>query len=435
MRSAIAGALLAATALAARADVAPPASGTAAAPAASAPAASAPASDDAKLEEEIRRELGSPAAPPPGSTSAPTATPGAGAAATTGVAPTPGASGSSPATGGNPLARLMMLPDISAIGSFAAAYDTADVAQLSPRSGSYGDPHKVTPIFQELELGLQSVIDPYARADIFISFTPGGVDVEEAYLTTLSLPAGFQLRAGKFFSPFGRLNQQHPHVWDFADAPLAMDRLVSVDTLKGPGVDISWLAPVSWFAELHLAGQTTRPGFESVDRRTLVARLQQFFDLASGTTVGFGLSGATVESPAAGSSDLLGGADLFVKIRPAEGRSYLVVQGELFGRKVDGTADAFARAGGYLHAVYRLGPYWAFGARGEVAPAVIPGTTTVTNDSGTEYRVSALGSWLPSEFQRLRAQLSWDRLPGARDGFEALLTLEFIIGAHGAHPF
>ncbi len=430
MRWPIVGALLAAVALTARAHEPPPPSR------APAPATSAPSADDAKLEDEIRRELGSSPAPP-GSAPAPasaTASPATGAA-TPGAAPTSSASGSSPGTGGNPLARVMMLPDVSAIGSFAGAYDTLDVAQLSPRSGSYGAPHEITPIFQELELGLQSVIDPYARADIFISFTPGGVDVEEAYLTTLSLPAGFQLRAGKFFSPFGRLNQQHPHVWDFADAPLAMDRLVSVDTLKGPGVDVSWLAPVSWFAELHLAGQTTRPGFESVDRRTLVARLQQFFDLASGATVGFGLSGATVESPAAGASDLLGGADLFVKIRPVDSRSYFVFQGELFGRKVDGTADAFARAGGYLHAVYRMGPYWAFGARGEVAPAVIPGTTTVTNDSGTEYRVSALGSWLPSEFQRLRAQLSWDRLPGGRDAFEALLTLEFIIGAHGAHPF
>ena len=232
------------------------------------------------------------------------------------------------------------------------------------------------------------MIDPYARADIFISFTPAGADVEEAYLTTLSLPAGFQIRAGKFFSPFGRLNQQHPHVWDFADAPLAMDRLVSVDTLKGPGVDLSWLAPVSWFAELHLAGQTTKPAFEPTERRTLVARLQQFFDLASGTTVGVGLSGASVEATVASSSDLLGGADVLVKIRPVESRSYLVVQGELFGRRLSGTADAYARAGGYLHAVYRMGPFWAFGARGEIAPGVVPGTTTVTNDSGTEYRVS-----------------------------------------------
>ena len=130
----IVGALLAATGVAARADVAPAVSGSAA-------GSGAPAADDAKLEQEIRRELGSSPATAgaadgaaPAGPVAPPASAGSPAAST--------ASGSRPGTGGNPLARVMMLPDVSAIGSFAGAYDTLDVAQLSPRSGSYGDPHK-----------------------------------------------------------------------------------------------------------------------------------------------------------------------------------------------------------------------------------------------------------------------------------------------------
>jgi hypothetical protein len=31
--------------------------------------------------------------------------------------------------------------------------------------------------------------------------------------------------------------------------------------------------------------------------------------------------------------------------------------------------------------------------------------------------------------------MSYDRLPGGKEGLEALLSLEFAIGAHGAHPF
>src|SRR5512146_962127 len=401
------------------------------APEANAPAAApgsgpapVPAPADRQLEDDIARELGA-----AGSRSAPAAAPTA-----PGTAPPPATAGQG-ATGGNPLARLLMLPDISAIGDFAGGYDTSDIGRLSPRSGPYGAPHAVTPIFQELELALQSVIDPYARADIFISFTPQGADVEEAYLTTLTLPAGFQVRAGKFFSPFGRLNQQHPHVWDFIDAPLAMDRLLSVDTLKGPGVDVAWLAPLPWYLELHVAGQTTRPAFVTEDRRTLVARLQQFFDVASGATVGIGISGARVEEPLAGASDSVGGADLFVKIRPAAARSYVALQGEVFARRLTGTEDASTRVGGYLQGLYRDGPYFAYGLRGEVAPAVLAGTTVVTDRSGTETRLSALAEWLPSEFQRLRAQLAWDRLPGSRDGLEALINVEFVIGSHGAHPF
>src|SRR5690606_28809151 len=40
-------------------------------------------------------------------------------------------------------------------------------------------------------------------------------DMEEAWIQTRSLPAGFQARAGRFFSQIGYLNEQHPHADDF----------------------------------------------------------------------------------------------------------------------------------------------------------------------------------------------------------------------------
>ena len=36
-------------------------------------------------------------------------------------------------------------------------------------------------------------------------------DIEEAWLQTRSLPAGLQVRAGRFASQLGYLNEQHPH--------------------------------------------------------------------------------------------------------------------------------------------------------------------------------------------------------------------------------
>ena len=50
-------------------------------------------------------------------------------------------------------------------------------------------------------------------------------------------------------------------------------------------------------------------------------------------------------------------------------------------------------------------------------------------------RYGVVAAWLPSEFQRLRLQVSWDARPGGADGLEALLALEIGIGTHGAHPF
>ena len=43
--------------------------------------------------------------------------------------------------------------------------------------------------------------------------------------------------------------------------------------------------------------------------------------------------------------------------------------------------------------------------------------------------------WYPSEFLRLRLQGAYDHRPAGQDGLEALLHVEFVIGAHGAHPF
>lgn len=377
-----------------------------------------------KLEEDIARELGA----QPGAAAQPGASGGAEAAGPTG-APAPSGQPAVPgASGTNPYARLLLLPDLSAIGSFAAAYDSYDVAGRSPRTGPYAPADKVQARFEELELGLQAVVDPYARADVFVSFTPDEVAVEEAYLTTLRLPFGLQARAGRFFSPFGRLNGQHPHVWDFVDAPLAEGRLVADENLAGPGLDLTWLAPLPWYTELHVAAQSIAPAEGDEERLTGVARLVQFFPVGDATTIGLGLSGAVRDEPGGAKRDL-GGVDAYLRFRPPGGRSYLALQAEGFARRLRGGTDDGTDTGWYAQAFWREGAYAGFGARYDEAPAAGDAAP------GTERRVSALGTWFLTEFQRLRLQVAYDRLPGGRDGVEALLHLEFGIGAHGAHPF
>jgi hypothetical protein len=369
-----------------------------------------------KLEEQIKKELG--AAPATGAAAQPPVP---------GTSATAQAAGAPPSGGASAYARLLLLPDISAIGSFSAAYDSYDAGTLSPRSGPVSPPHKLQFAFDEVELGLQSVIDPYARADIFISFHPGGVDVEEAYLTTLSLPAGLQVRAGQFFSPFGRINQLHPHVWEFIDAPLALNRIVAAENLSGPGVDLAWLTPLPWFTELHFAAQSTAPYPGDTQRLTLLTRLLQYFQAGEATTVGVGLSAAARDEGGGGRRDL-GVADVYVRFRPVSTRGWLLFQGELYGRRFVDTAGGSA-AGGYAQVFWRADPYFGYGVRYDDAPAV------PDNESGRERRYTALASWYASEFQRVRFQLAWDHRPGDQNGLEALVGLEFIIGAHGAHPF
>ena len=46
------------------------------------------------------------------------------------------------------------------------------------------------------------------------------VEIEEAFVDTLALPAGTGLRFGRFYSDIGYLNRVHSHAWDFRDQPL-----------------------------------------------------------------------------------------------------------------------------------------------------------------------------------------------------------------------
>jgi hypothetical protein len=413
--------LMSASVLAVLCLAAPAAAENAATPPPASPQTASPQTDAErkKLEEEIARELGtSKPAPRPGA-------PAAGGRAAPGEQPTPAA----PATGGNPVARVLLLPDISAIGSAAIAYDSYDVDALSPRGGPVSPEGEPRAMLEEIEVGIQAIVDPYVRADVFLGFSGEGVDIEEAYATTLALPASLQLRGGQFFSPFGRLNQQHPHVWEFVDAPLANGRLLADEALSGPGVEVGWLAPLPWFAEVRLAGQSTTPEEDGTDALTGVARLLQYFPLSGTTTLGVGLS-AAMRDEGRGTFRDLGGVDVHLRWRPLDSRSYVALQGELYARRfrsdvLDDTTDT----GGYGQAFWKTGPYLGYGVRYDWAP------TDGVGEEGTERRYGAILAWVPSEFERIRFQVSYDRRPGGEDGWEGLVQLEFGVGAHGAHPF
>ena len=75
----------------------------------------------------------------------------------------------------------------------------------------------------EAEIGLQAVVDPYARVDLFLAFgTDGEAEVEEGYGTFLTLPGGLQAKAGRFKSNFGKWNQLHNHAFPTVDRPPEM---------------------------------------------------------------------------------------------------------------------------------------------------------------------------------------------------------------------
>ena len=111
-----------------------------------------------------------------------------------------------------------MLPNISIILDVAAAMFSDD----DNLQGGAHDPNSNGFNLQQLELSLNKSVDPYFRFDSNIVFSLFGVEVEEAYATTIDLPWNLQVRAGQFLTRFGRINPTHPHSWDFVEPPLPL---------------------------------------------------------------------------------------------------------------------------------------------------------------------------------------------------------------------
>ena len=123
-------------------------------------------------------------------------------------------------------------PDISAIGNFVSA------------AGSNPSSDQPSMQLSEAEVAFQAVVDPYAKADFFLSAGPEGLEIEEGFITFTTLPAGLLLKAGKMRAQFGKVNTMHTHILPWADRPLVMQNLLGGDEgLSDSGFSVSKLIP------------------------------------------------------------------------------------------------------------------------------------------------------------------------------------------------
>ncbi|MBI2470723.1 MAG: hypothetical protein HYV59_05705, partial [Planctomycetes bacterium] len=151
--------------------------------------------------------------------------------------------------------------NISFDGLFSVAGSTAEALETLETGGH--DPIQRGFNVQNLETVFEGAIDPYfkGQANIVFQIDKDGesfLEVEEAYLTSMSLPLNLQVKAGTFFTEFGRLNPFHPHTWDFADQPLVNGRFLGPDGMRNPGVRLSWLAPTDNYTELFFTVQDSQ---------------------------------------------------------------------------------------------------------------------------------------------------------------------------------
>ncbi len=338
-------------------------------------------------------------------------------------------------------------PQISLIfDGAAAAYTDAKPLQ----TGGH-DPKRNGFNLQQLELHMESSVDPYLHFQANIVFAQFGVEVEEAYAETMALPWGLQLKAGQMLTAFGRINATHPHSWSFVDQPLMIGKFFGSEGSRGLGVQAAWLTPLPWFTEVKLAttdaagqccarswlGGTDLPVRRPGDLLyTLTAK--SFVPIDDDWSVTIGLSGQT--GPNASGNDNRSevvGADLYLRYRPASDplRRSLSLQVEHSARSRQQPGTHLVDQAGYAHLVGVFALRWEAGWRTDWGTGV-SGDPLDASWTGQRTRHAAQLSFYPSHFSRVRLQLSAD-VPSWRQEpiYGAVLALETLIGDHGAHNF
>ena len=152
--------------------------------------------------------------------------------------------------------------DIGMVATFAAGGSTADDIEGGTQLGGH-DPNQRGFTVQSAEMNIQGAVDNYFRGNANMTFAIDAegesfVELEEAWLETVSLPGNFQIRAGQLLSDFGRVNTQHNHSWAFVDQTLVNGRFLGGDGLRNPGIRFSWLVPTPFYSELFLGVQNSQ---------------------------------------------------------------------------------------------------------------------------------------------------------------------------------
>jgi hypothetical protein len=328
-----------------------------------------------------------------------------------------------------PRSSLSFNPDIGVIGDFQGSY----ISKGERNFDMY---------LNETEVSLQAVVDPYIRADFFLSFgrdpvtNKYGVEVEEGYLTTLSLPAKLQLKAGKFREAVGRINPTHPHALPFIDLPNAYVNYFGQDGLNDEGVSLSWLVPNKAFYQ-ELVFQTTSgysetPSFARSEGNHLIylGHLKNFFTLNDNTTLELGITGISGPNDSSRITNIAA-ADLTYKWKPVQMNTYksLTWQSEFYYSNAHYTDNNSRNSFGlYSYLQYQLAKRWFLTGRYDYAQKPY-------DKSIVEQAYSLTAGWYATEFSKIEfeGKTTDDNIESRY--YQAWLRWIFVIGAHGAHQY
>ncbi len=327
------------------------------------------------------------------------------------------------------------------------------------------------------ELTLDGAVDPYFKgfANFVFKLDEGGetgVELEEAFLLTTSLPANLQLKLGQFFAEFGRQNPQHPHSWAFVDQPLVLNRMFGPEGLRSQGMRLSWLAPTPFYTEAMVGimnsvggtafsfqsdespaihgGVAPDPEVGSPGDMLIVPRIASSFELTETQTLLFGLSGALGPNNSGPSaSTRVFGVDAYYKWKPAaaqQGFPFVSLQVEGLSRRYEAAERESAEdaaivlpretlrdRGWYGQVLYGIRPRIVAGLRAEVVSG--DEASFASELRADRFRLSPNMTWYPTEFSKIRLQYNYDDRKSVGTDHSVWMQFEFLLGAHASHKF
>ncbi len=352
----------------------------------------------------------------------------------------------------------MLMPDISVIGDTLANVTWPERSIDDSIAGSpFAENEFADRIsLREVELGLQGVLDPYARADFFLTTEDGGdVSVEEGYITWLTLPWGLQAKTGIFRTGFGKMNKVHRPEISQVDYPKPIKNFLGEEGQKEPGISVSKILPNPWDVYSELTAEILTPSDEGVKGKDQIylAHLRNYYDITDNSSIELGLSFQTRDISDTDDTTLtkrnfrqtMEGVDLTFRWRPLGQKLYksFTWQTEFFAsQRETGSFDD----DGFTQDVKDINSYgfYTFGeyqlTRRLFAGLRFDYSQFPTNDKGSEWSISPYLTFWQSEFTRLRLEYTHSEknstVTPVEEGDNSLtLQATFTLGAHRPHPF
>ena len=286
------------------------------------------------------------------------------------------------------------------------------------------------------EVAMHSVVDPYFDAFAIFHLHPNAFEIEEAYVTTRNLPAGLRVKAGKFRSAFGRINEKHQHAWHFDAQPIIYKALFGPDMISDSGVQLQWVAPTDTYlmAGVDAMQGTNDRSFGDENPNLLVGYVKSSVDIGDDLSILGGVSLAHGKTVKAKNSNIYG-IDLTMREQLGS-YSALSWQSEYLQREKANDSQA----GLYTQLVYQYNNNYSTGIHYDI---ITKNDTDLSAYSGVDTsnldKVTAMLEYKPFPMSRLRLSYSHDSskiIEGNRKDINTvMMTLNIAAGAHGAHSY